>query len=272
MSEQRLSEALAAFVASPVEIPGALVALADGAIVEVVRRALDGKDSLETSALSALVSRHSAGTCAVFGSPAVLGAPHAAMINACAAVAGGAVGADAVVVSSAIAVGQLVNADLERVSRGVAIGLEVTTRVARALGPTHVARGYDLAGTAARLGASAASSVVHGASPELVLASFAYGATTAAGLSSAPYASLTAGLAARDGVESVLFASAGLIGPPEPLEGRRGLLALESTDARPSLLVEGLGAEFVAVPVGATRKTARWSATTLSELLEQLSA
>jgi 2-methylcitrate dehydratase PrpD len=168
------------------------------------------------------------------------------MVNATAASAGGCDPLHAVIAASALAVAEDQQLTLSELRRGIAIGLEVAARLFRALGPSHVERGYEPAGTVGRVAGSAAVAVCLGLDEFQTRSSFSYTATAAAGLSSSPYVSFIAGLAARDAAEAGLFARAGLIGPPAPLEGRRGLLALESKDGDVDALSEDLGSVFFA--------------------------
>jgi 2-methylcitrate dehydratase PrpD len=183
----------------------------------------------------------------VVGRPERLAAPDAAFVNASAARAGGAQAGTAVVALAALAAAEAAGADGPATMRGIVLGLEVAARVEAALGASHRARGYDTAGTAGRVGAAAAVAAVLGLDAAGVHSAFGYAATTANGLAAAAppaVSALIAGLAAADGIRSARYARAGLIGPPEPLEGRRGLLALESDDGDPSCLVDGLGARW----------------------------
>lgn len=128
----------------------------------------------------------------------------------------------------------------------VGLGLECALRTAKALGNSHVARGWDPVGSAGRIGATVAAGVIVGlTTPELVNA-LGFASTTVAGLrvGGGSLLALGAGKAALDAIEAASLAKHGLVGPPLPLEGRRGLFALVAKGADARSLVQGLGAHW----------------------------
>jgi 2-methylcitrate dehydratase PrpD len=152
-----------------------------------------------------------------------------------------------------------------------ATGLEIAYRMRSAVGNGHRARGWFVPGTVGRLGASAAVARALALDSSKVAAALGFAATQAAGLASSASGSLGAvviGRAAADGVESALLASAGLSGPPRPLEGRRGLFALEAPGGAPAMLLEALGQEWL---IGRSSSTPSAPATTPRSHAEHLS-
>lgn len=125
----------------------------------------------------------------------------------------------------------------------VAIGSEIGLRTAAALGAQHVSRGWDLVGSAGRIGATVAVSKVLGLSASKIHNALGFASTMSAGIlmGGETLSALSAGKAAADALEAATLGMNGLIGPPAPLEGRRGLFALVSPGSDPSRLVEGLG-------------------------------
>jgi len=260
------SAELAAFVALSTweEMPRTVVALAQRAIADgMIATALGSGGPAASAAFVAVARDGGVAEASVIGRARRLPAPFAAQVNATAARDGGGPGTSSVVVASALALAEREGVRGSRLLLGVALGLEVAARVGAALGPSHLKRGYDLAGTAARVGGAAAAGSLLGLTPEAVLSSFGYAATTAGGLAASPpeIRSLVAGLAAADAIWAALLGGAGLVGPPFPLEGRRGLLALESALPDATQLHAGLGstwtltaASFGAVPDPAAGK------------------
>jgi 2-methylcitrate dehydratase PrpD len=268
------SAALAAFVARTAwnAVDPAMKEHARRVTAAVLAAAAAGASSGGTqSAFLTVGALGSVAEAGVVGRQERLAAPDAAFINATAARSGGGDGGAAVVVFAALATAEAAAADGPLTLLAISLGLEVARRVEDALGASHRARGYDTAGTAARVGAAAAAAAVLRLEAAAVLSAFGYAATTAAGLAAAApgaVAALIAGLAAADAVRAARLAQAGLIGPPEPLEGRRGLLALESHGGDVTRLVEGLGVQWTSVDAGGIVEAA---AGTLLEAVAALS-
>ncbi len=148
------------------------------------------------------------------------------------------------VVPAALAMAQICKASGEDLLVGVVAGVEVALRVGLALGNDHFDRGWHLTGTAGHVGAAAAAARVAGLDAQQTLAAIAIAATQAAGLQEALGTMVKcfhAGKAASDGVEAAVLAAEGFSAPTEPLEGRRGLLALMTSNADVDRGVAGLG-------------------------------
>jgi 2-methylcitrate dehydratase PrpD len=157
------------------------------------------------------------------------GARYAALVNGVAAGTQDA-GVTVPAVLAGLAAAELTGANGEEFLAAVLVGAEVAARMALALGITHEQRGWNLAGTAGRVGAGVTAARLLALPAESVVDALGYAATAAAGAAAPPGSvsgALIVGRAAADGVEAALLASAGLAGPPAPLEGRRGLFALE---------------------------------------------
>jgi len=148
------------------------------------------------------------------------------------------------VVPAAVAMAELCKASGADVLEGVIAGTEVAIRVGLALGNDHFDRGWHLTGTAGHVGAAAAAARVAGLDARRTLAALAIGTTQAAGLQEALGTMVKcfhAGKAASDGVEAAILAAEGFQAPTEPLEGRRGLLALTTSSPDAGRSVVDLG-------------------------------
>jgi 2-methylcitrate dehydratase PrpD len=160
------------------------------------------------------------------------------------------------IVCAAFAAGESVDAAGATVLDAVIAGLEIAVRVERALGPGHIARGWDPRGTCGRVGAAIAAARVLTLQRDAMRDAFGIAATAAAGLRSAAGTMTAAAIAAEaaaDGIEAALLARAEFTGALLPLEGRRGLAALMTATFHPALALDGLGTTFLfdAVPVSA---------------------
>ena len=152
------------------------------------------------------------------------------------------------VVCAALAIGESVDAPGATVLDAIVAGSEIAVRVERALGPGHVARGWDTRGTCGRLGAAIAVARVLGLQRDAMRDAFGIAATAASGLTEARgtmTAAYIVAAAAADGIEAALLARAEFTGAPLALEGRRGLAALMSPTFDAAALVAGLGETFL---------------------------
>lgn len=195
----------------------------------------------------------------LFGRPEAATPIAAAFLNAL------AVGSDATIATPAVfaafAAGEGTDAAGAVVLDAIVAGCEIAVRLARALGEPHAARGWDVRGTAGRVGAAVAAGRVLGLQREPMRDAIGIAATAAGGLANARetmVAAFVPAAAAADGVEAALLARAGFTGAPAALEGRRGLAALMSPAFDEHALLDGLGEAFVftAALVIAPRATA----------------
>jgi 2-methylcitrate dehydratase PrpD len=126
----------------------------------------------------------------------------------------------------------------EFLAAALAAGRHAAERVAAALGPAHTGAGWDVRSTAGGIGAgvTAARLLVLGA--DEFRHALGLCATQAVGLATAgpDAAALQLGKAAANAVEAALLAAAGFTSDADPLTGRRGLLALMTTEPDPGPL------------------------------------
>ncbi|HUY06844.1 MAG TPA: MmgE/PrpD family protein [Acidimicrobiales bacterium] len=148
-----------------------------------------------------------------------------------------------VIVPPAFVAAQLSDCDGEGLVLAVAFGCEVAYRVRLALGESHERRGWDPVGTAGRLGATCAVAIALGLNGMQIHDALGFACTMAAGIRVAgdELRAFGAGKAAADALEAATLAREGLIGPPEPIAGRRGFFALTAPAGDPNRILEGLG-------------------------------
>jgi 2-methylcitrate dehydratase PrpD len=148
------------------------------------------------------------------------------------------------IVPAALALAEYKGLDGRAMLTAIAVGIEVALRFGNGICPEHFDRGWHLTGTAGHVGAAAAAGRVVGLKPEQLVVAIGLGATTASGLTAAlgtmtkPY---HPGKAAADGVQAALLAADGFTGPPQPIEGRRGLAQLSSSRHDFDTMLDGLG-------------------------------
>lgn len=150
-----------------------------------------------------------------------------------------------VVVPVALLLGAAVGARGHAVLDAVLRGYEVMIRVGEALGPAHY-RIFHNTATAGVFGSAAAAASLLGLDEDRWVWALGSAGTQAAGLwqfneEGAMSKPLHAGHAAAAGLRSALLAAEGLTGAERILEGAKGLFRALCPDARPELVLEGLG-------------------------------
>ena len=157
-----------------------------------------------------------------------------------------------VVIPAALAVAQWRNASGKALIAAVVGGYEVTNRLAAAVHPHHLARGYLPTGTTGTCGSAVAAAMLLGLDrarivDALGVAGFIFPGSTAenlwCGYSAKP---LHSGYAAKLGIEAALLAQEGFAGCP--VEGTRqrgrGFLEVTSGEPRYERIVDRLGEHY----------------------------
>ena len=127
------------------------------------------------------------------------------------------------------------------------LGFETESRVGNAVYPAHYEAGWHITATAGIFGAAAAVGKLLGLSTTEMIWALGLAATQAAGVremfgSMAKY--FHAGLAARNGYDSVLLAKEGFTAGEQGIEGRRGFAAVQAAKYDLSKIAKGLGEDF----------------------------
>ncbi len=160
------------------------------------------------------------------------------------------------VVPAAFAVGELVGASGRDVLTAIVAGYEVCCRLGNALDPTsHYARGFHPTATAGTYGAAAAAAKLFGLSKAQIVAAFGVSGSQAAGslqflVNGGWNKRYQVGAAAMNGVIAATLARNDFVGSSESVEGKHGLLAGYSDNARPDKAVAGLGKTYETLKIG----------------------
>ena len=152
------------------------------------------------------------------------------------------------VVAAAMAAGEMAGVGGETVVEGVVAGYEVSTRVGRAINPSHY-RFWHTTATVGTLGAAAAAGKVLGLDEGQLAHAINLSATLAGGLTEVmreenmakPF---HAGKAAAQGLMAALAARRGLTAASTLLDGPGGLVRATSQEPRVELLDAGLGSRW----------------------------
>lgn len=130
--------------------------------------------------------------------------------------------------------------------RAIIIGYDVMLRIAVAINPSHLRRGFHTTGTAGCLGAAAATAAMAGFDPEKMTFCISMGGLQSAGLQEMLHSNpsikpLQAGKAAMAGVISADLVSLGAKAPVSLFEGIHGWFKAMSDQVNPGLAVSDLG-------------------------------
>ena len=154
-----------------------------------------------------------------------------------------------VVWPAVLAAGQMVGAPRSLVFAAAAAGYEAMIRIGLSVQPSHFRRGFQSTSTCGVFGAAVATAKVlgldaNGIRNAMGIAGSYAGGVTQFFLSGSEVKRLHAGKASAAGVEAALFASAGLSGPPDVIEGRQGFAAAQADAFDPHQIIDGLGTRF----------------------------
>jgi len=243
------------------QLPPAVAQEAQLAIADTVAGALAAAG--EPVAHAALSTVASQGDAPVWGHARRVGARDAAFVNGTMAHAHdiddtnpsmrGHPSCPVVPVVFALAPGQ--KADGREVIAAYVAGVEIATKLGRAVNMPHYNRGWHTTLTLGTLGAAAAAARLLKLDAEQTAACLAIAASTASGLV-ANFGTMTkpvhSGFAADNGVKAALLARAGVNANPGALEARNGFFDLFCglDQARPELALEALGERWDLVDPG----------------------
>ncbi|MCP4316868.1 MAG: MmgE/PrpD family protein [Hyphomicrobiales bacterium] len=154
-----------------------------------------------------------------------------------------------VVISAALALAQKTGATGEEFLNAALIGVETACRIGDWLGRSHYQKGFHQTATSGAFGAAMASARLLGLDAGKARHALAIASTRASGLKSQfgtmgkPY---NAGIAASNGVEAALLASAGFVSRPDGLECLQGFADTHAGEnGDPTSALAGLGKEFI---------------------------
>ncbi len=182
-------------------------------------------------------------------------APTAAFVNAAAANVhdfddshiGTIIHPTAPVLPAALAMAETMRVSGKDVLHAFVLGAEVTCRLGNAISPGHYARGFHITSTCGIFGAAIATAKLLRLTPGETLNALGIASAQSSGLVEAlGYMAKSVGVggAARNGLLASLMGRAGVGGPPAPLEGKRGFLAVTCDEPNPEKAIEGLGTQW----------------------------
>ncbi len=158
------------------------------------------------------------------------------------------------VIPAALAVAEKCDATMKDLIESVVAGYEVFVRIARAVNPSHLQRGFHSTGTVGPFGAATACCKLLGLDAKQIESALAIAALQGAGLlqaldSGQMMKPLHPGRAAQAGVLAALLAQGGAQGPDEILEGAKAWFKAYADNVDTKALSEGLGRDFAILGV-----------------------
>jgi 2-methylcitrate dehydratase PrpD len=256
----RETETLAAFVAGidystiPASVLERAVSLVLDSSAGAVRARHDG-DSTPALIAGLTDAGIAQGRCGLFGDAATAAPATAALINGMLVHTldfddthvPSSTHTSAPVIPAALAAAQHVSADGKTTLAGIVAGIEVMTRLGRALiPPHHYARGFHPTATTGVFGAAAAAARILGLNAEDVANAFGIGLSSAAGTlqfhsNGAWTKRWQVGQAAANGMTAALMARHHFRGVTEAIEGQHGLIKVYTDDPDETQITAGLG-------------------------------
>jgi 2-methylcitrate dehydratase PrpD len=131
----------------------------------------------------------------------------------------------------------------------IVVGYDIFVRLATAINPSHLSRGFHTTGTVGTIAAGGAAAKALNLNIAQARNALSFSALQAAGLlevaeSGQMAKPLHPAKAAFNGILSARLAEAGAEGPREPLEGRKGFIKAFTDHVDLDILLKGLGKDF----------------------------
>ncbi len=152
-------------------------------------------------------------------------------------------------IPAAIAAGEAKQADGRAIILGTVLGSEIMTRLAKAMNPSHLSRGFHTTGTLGPFGAAAAVGKIYGLTQDRFVRALGLAGLQSAGLleilhDGAMSKPIHPGKAAMAGILSVELVQRGAQGPASILEGEKGFFKAMADTVNLDDLFVGLGDRF----------------------------
>jgi len=274
------------------DLPADVVACAKEAIIDTAAAAICGSDMPWSRIVIDYAARTGPGGASrIFGDGRAVQAPAAALANGALSHAfeldsltrpGAGAHPGATVLPPALAVAQEAGANSSVTGRDLiaafVAGNEVMIRIGRATGHTNEARGFHAPGTTGPFGAAVAAGHILGLDPPAMANAIGIAGSLAGGLlefargDGGMVKRLHLGRASEAGVLAASLAASGFAGPKTVLEGEFGFLRVFCTEWDESLLLPGLGTDFVTLSTVLKRYPCHATAHAAVKAVRQLQA
>lgn len=153
------------------------------------------------------------------------------------------------VMSAVFALAETMEVTWKEVIVAVIVGYEIYNRIAAAIQPDLVHRGFHSTGTAGTVACAAACAKLMGLDAKGIYNAIAFGAVQASGLlivteSGQACKPINPANAARAGIISAKLAQKGIVGPVNPLESEKGWFHAMGDHLKEEAITDGLSSEY----------------------------
>ena len=153
-------------------------------------------------------------------------------------------------IPAAIAAGEIKQASGKALILATVLGSEIINRLAKAMNPSHLNRGFHTTGTLGPFGAVVAVGKIYGLEPDRLTRAMGLAGLQGAGLleilnDGAMAKPIHPGKAAMAGIISVELAQRGAHGPASVFEGEKGFFKAMADEVNQELLIDGLGENYL---------------------------
>jgi len=153
-------------------------------------------------------------------------------------------------VPAAVVAGEIAGSDGKALILGTVLGAEIMDRLAKAMNPSHLSRGFHTTGTLGPFGATVAAGTIYGLPEDKLTRALGLAGLQSAGLleilhDGAMTKPIHPGKAAMAGILSAELAEKGAQGPATIFEGKKGFFNAMADDVSTDGLIEGLGDRFL---------------------------
>lgn len=154
------------------------------------------------------------------------------------------------VISPVLAIAEWKDIPYEQTAEAIITGYECFLRIAQAIMPESLARGFNCTGTVGTLASAIASAKVLGLNAEQIHVALGLAATGACGLmelneSGQEMKPVTPAYAASRGIICALLSMQGAVGPLAPLDGSKGFFKAFTDVVKPEAITDGLGEKYL---------------------------
>ena len=154
-----------------------------------------------------------------------------------------------VIISTVLVAAEKNKSSGKEIIEAIVIGYEIMLRIATAINPSHMYRGFHTTGTCGALGSSVAAGKIYGLNQEQLRYAISIGALQSAGLQEMLHSNpmikpLQAGKAAQSGIISAELTRLGAKGPETIFEGDMGFFKAMSDEIDIESITKNLGNQF----------------------------
>lgn len=240
------------------DIPGKVIDFTKERVLDIIGVCIAGSYNWEyTNNIINSVYNLATGSSTVIGHKEKLSCPYAAMVNAAYGHSlelddghrNAGVHAGAVIIPTALSVAELLHSPGKEVILSIILGYDIVYRIARAVNPAQIKKGFHPSAACGSIGAAVTTSKLLGlnkkqTSAAMNLSLIQTSGTMEATISGQASKSIMVGHAALIGIVSAWMSKEGIIGPKEAFEGKYGFFNNMSSNVNQNSVFKEIGRQF----------------------------